>query len=113
MRKIYVVLIACIGMLAIQTPANAQAAAKAAKAVTTLIKGGKKAASKAVKIKPKSSTTTTNDSRAARSAYIRSRFTDCSACDGKGKVTVWDSYYNCYVTQKCVRCGGFGKVKRY
>jgi len=113
MRKFNVALIVCIGMLAIQTPANAQAATKAAKAVVGLIKGGgKNAVTKAVKYKSKS-TTSTSDSRAARNAYLRSRITDCSACNGKGKVTVWNSYYNCSVTQTCTRCGGLGKTKRY
>lgn len=113
MRSFYVTLIACIGLLAIPSPANAQAAAKAGKAVISLIKGGKKAATKTVKFKPKSSTSSTSNSRAARSAYLRSRYTDCSACNGEGKVKVWNSYYNCYFTQNCVRCGGTGKTKRY
>lgn len=106
----YALLIVGTLMLTIQMPANAQTAAKAAKAVAGLVKGSsKKVATKTIKFKPKATSSSTSKSR----PRLYNRYTDCSACNGKGKVSVWNSYYNCYTTQTCVRCSGTGRTKRY
>lgn len=99
MKKLFLLMV-CIGLFVCTPKANAQAA-KAGKFISTLVKKTPKKAISKTKIK-----TTPKYKPRPRVSYV-----DCGNCNGKGKVSVWNSYYQCFQTQNCPRCGGTGKVK--
>lgn len=108
MKKMFVLLVACIGMFAIAIPANAQVSAKVAKAAGTLIKGSGKTKAATKIATPVRKTPSTNN---GGKRYLQTTET-CKACNGYGKVNVWNPYYGCYVTQECSECNGRGRVRK-
>jgi DnaJ-class molecular chaperone len=79
--------------------------AKAAKKLIELVsKTAKKAPKKATSVKR---TTPLKTVTRPRPRVIT---VTCSQCNGKGTVTIWNSYYDQYQTIKCVKCNGTGKV---
>ncbi len=101
MKTIRIITLMCIMLFSCNISSNAQSAAKVGKVVKEFVKKGTKG-KKPTGVKPKSSTT----------AKPRVLFVDCSTCNGKGKVNVWNSYYGMWQTQNCSRCNGTGKVRR-
>lgn len=100
MRNLFLLMV-CVGLFVCSPKVHAQAAAKAGKVISTLVKKTPKKAVTKTRVKK-----TPKYRPRPKTSYV-----DCGRCDGKGKVSVWDSYYQCYQTQTCSRCNGTGRVK--
>lgn len=49
-------------------------------------------------------------SEAEKTKTTRTVSYECGKCDGKGKVSTWNSYYGCYQSTTCSRCFGSGRI---
>lgn len=113
-------------LLGAPTSANAQGVAKVlTKAGQAISKAASKSGGKAA---TKVGTTAVgasaaNDARAAgkvrsskfaseaeKTKTTRTLSYECGKCDGKGKVSTWNSYYGCYQSTTCSRCFGSGRI---
>lgn len=73
-------------------------------------KGITKAAKSLIKAKPKPKPTPRTYTPKVRPRHTTSYVT-CGACNGNGRVSYWNSYYQCYQTSTCTRCSGTGRVR--
>jgi len=86
-------------------PVEAQKAKAAKKLIEVISKGSKKAPKKAVPIKK------TTPRQVTPRPRPRVTTVTCSQCNGKGTVTIWNSYYGQYQNVRCAKCDGKGKVR--
>lgn len=98
MKHLFLLMV-CASILVCTPEVHAQTAAKAGKAIKALVKKTPKKAVNKTKIK-------TTPKLHPKTFYV-----ECGKCNGKGKYSVWNSYYQCYQTQTCSRCNGTGRVK--
>ena len=109
-RRIILSCVMGLALLCAAPTADAQAAAKAGKAISKLIRKAKPPKSKPVKFREPSKTTKPK----TRTGRYRGQTTvQCSVCHGSGKVLYWNSYYGNYQYTTCSNCNGVGRVSRY
>ncbi len=107
MKRFFAIFSMCLLLMAGGTlTAEAQKAKVAKKVIEVITKGSKKAPKKVAPIKK-----TTPRQTSPRPRPHVSTIT-CSQCNGKGTVTIWNSYYGQYQTVRCAKCDGKGKVRR-
>lgn len=105
MKRILSILSLCLLMIvgSVQS-VEAQKAKATKKLIEVISKGSKNAPKKAAPIKK------TTPRRVSPRPRSRVTTVKCSQCNGKGTVTVWNSYYGQYQNVRCAKCDGKGKV---
>lgn len=98
MKNLFCILSLAFALTFSANTADAQVArgiTKAAKKLITKPKPTPKPRTYTPKVRPRTTT-----------SYVT-----CGACNGNGRVSVWNPYYQCYQTSTCNRCSGTGRVR--